>query len=241
MVQVVVGHHPLFSAGHHGSAKETAPLRAALLPLLARYGVDLYACGHDHIAQHVVPTGGGGAGRPPPASSAATQEGEEEREQATEGMDASYSSTPRARYAAAEGWERGPGPGRRPDLGARRQQSAHRNGTRAGAPPRTTDHVTIGTSGPMVMPGEFDFEFENGGAGPSQFGVVEEAPEDGKAGSVDDGYEDSVRPGLGFELRFATKRRAFGVVEAGEDSLRVSLVGKDGNVLYSFDRSRYSG
>lgn len=51
---VVVGHHPVFSAGEHGDAPE---LVAQLLPLLVRYGVDAYLAGHDHLLNHLVANG----------------------------------------------------------------------------------------------------------------------------------------------------------------------------------------
>eukprot|EP00752_Nemacystus_decipiens_P008688 g7755.t1 len=239
--KVLVGHHPLYSAGHHGSAKETAPLRAALLPLIDRYGVDLYACGHDHIAQHVVPTGGG------VASSPATREGgqedeeegggeEEERrrteageESTTVAADTSYHRPARrgSNPAAEEGGETGKAAGSGVggvDPGAR-QQGAQRT-----AVSRTADHVTIGTSGPMMMPGQYDFGFENAGRGLPQVGVVGGSAEGGRAGGTagddDDGGhgggddDGSHHPGLGFELWYASKRRAFGVVEASEVNLR---------------------
>ena len=48
---VVVGHHPVFSGSDfHGGARE---LDRTLRPLLERYGVDLYLCGHEHDLQHL--------------------------------------------------------------------------------------------------------------------------------------------------------------------------------------------
>lgn len=49
--KIVVGHHPVFSGGQHGSQKE---LMAALKPLLDRHGVSVYLFGHDHDLQHIV-------------------------------------------------------------------------------------------------------------------------------------------------------------------------------------------
>jgi tartrate-resistant acid phosphatase type 5 len=48
--KVVVGHHPIRSGGHHGGS---ATLKEQLEPLLTRYGVQVYICGHDHTLQHV--------------------------------------------------------------------------------------------------------------------------------------------------------------------------------------------
>ena len=65
---VVVGHHPLYSDGAHGDGPA---LVKNLGPLLERWGVHLYLCGHDHDLQHLeldglrtsfVISGGGGAG-----------------------------------------------------------------------------------------------------------------------------------------------------------------------------------
>ena len=47
---LVVGHYPVYSSGEHGN---TPDLQANLLPLLRRYDVDLYLCGHDHTLQHL--------------------------------------------------------------------------------------------------------------------------------------------------------------------------------------------
>jgi 3',5'-cyclic AMP phosphodiesterase CpdA len=53
---VVFGHFPCFSAtkGEHG---DTPLLVEALVPLLAKYGVDAYLSGHDHILQHITRQG----------------------------------------------------------------------------------------------------------------------------------------------------------------------------------------
>ncbi|CAI5999607.1 unnamed protein product [Closterium sp. NIES-64] len=48
--KVVVGHHPVFSYGHHGDQQEMID---RVKPLLERYGVDAYLNGHDHDMQHV--------------------------------------------------------------------------------------------------------------------------------------------------------------------------------------------
>jgi tartrate-resistant acid phosphatase type 5 len=50
--KIVVGHHPIYAAaGAHGDTKE---LVARVLPLLEKYGVQFYFCGHDHVLQHLV-------------------------------------------------------------------------------------------------------------------------------------------------------------------------------------------
>jgi tartrate-resistant acid phosphatase type 5 len=46
----VFGHHPVFSAGHHG---DTPDLVDAVEPLLEKHKVDLYLSGHDHDMQHL--------------------------------------------------------------------------------------------------------------------------------------------------------------------------------------------
>ena len=53
--KIVVGHHPVYSAAPgHGDTKE---LIADVLPLLQKYGVRIYFCGHDHVLQHLVDGG----------------------------------------------------------------------------------------------------------------------------------------------------------------------------------------
>jgi acid phosphatase len=49
--KIAVGHHPVFSGGHHGNTEE---LVVRLKPLLERYGVQVYLNGHDHNLQHVM-------------------------------------------------------------------------------------------------------------------------------------------------------------------------------------------
>ncbi|KAJ0553494.1 putative Acid phosphatase [Helianthus annuus] len=46
----VIGHHTIFSAGHHGNTQE---LVDQLLPILKANDVDLYINGHDHCLQHI--------------------------------------------------------------------------------------------------------------------------------------------------------------------------------------------
>ena len=48
---LVVGHHPIYSAApKHGDTKE---LIGSVLPILQKYHVPLYVCGHDHVLQHL--------------------------------------------------------------------------------------------------------------------------------------------------------------------------------------------
>lgn len=127
-----------------------------------------------------------------------------------------------------------------------------------------TDHVTIGTSGPMVMPGEFDFHFERGdlnviagemdddsAADPTRHEGEELSTEQRGSEyeargvwSSGEGEGERLREGQAratfdeFELWYSTKRRAFLVVEATQHCLRVSLVGSDGEVLHAFTRKR---
>ncbi|KAK4743039.1 hypothetical protein SAY87_001040 [Trapa incisa] len=48
--KIVVGHHTMQSAGHHGNTNEIV---AQLLPILEENGVDLYINGHEHCLQHI--------------------------------------------------------------------------------------------------------------------------------------------------------------------------------------------
>lgn len=45
---LVAGHYPIFSIGEHGDNSE---LQSYLQPLLRRYNVDAYFCGHDHLSE----------------------------------------------------------------------------------------------------------------------------------------------------------------------------------------------
>jgi hypothetical protein len=51
---VVAGHYPMYSTGGHGDGSE---LQGYLLPLLLKYGVHAYVCGHDHISEHLSSAG----------------------------------------------------------------------------------------------------------------------------------------------------------------------------------------
>jgi|SRR5436190_12602367 len=65
--KIVFGHHPVHSGGQHGDSRE---LVADVKPLLERYGVQAYICGHDHDLQHIdrgvtyICTGAGANTRP---------------------------------------------------------------------------------------------------------------------------------------------------------------------------------
>ncbi len=48
--KIVVGHHPIYSGGHHGSS---SLLASRLEPLFKAHGVNAYLCGHDHVLQHI--------------------------------------------------------------------------------------------------------------------------------------------------------------------------------------------
>jgi len=52
--KIVYGHHPIYSAGHHG---DTPELVERLLPVL-RNRANVYLCGHDHDLQHLREEGG---------------------------------------------------------------------------------------------------------------------------------------------------------------------------------------
>ena len=74
--KVVIGHHPVFSGGQHG---DTAAMKRTVRPLLERYGVHAYVCGHDHCLQDIVVQGihylttGAGSSTKPAASVAGTK------------------------------------------------------------------------------------------------------------------------------------------------------------------------
>lgn len=53
--KIVFGHHPVFSFGKHGHEKEMID---RVRPLLEKYHVDLYLCGHDHDRQLLQPVNG---------------------------------------------------------------------------------------------------------------------------------------------------------------------------------------
>ncbi|MCG8607859.1 metallophosphoesterase [bacterium] len=53
--KIVYGHHPVFSYGRHGSEPR---MNEIVRPLLEKYQVDVYVCGHDHDRQLIGSVGG---------------------------------------------------------------------------------------------------------------------------------------------------------------------------------------
>ncbi|WJX46948.1 Purple acid phosphatase 7 [Trifolium repens] len=49
--KIVVGHHTIKTAGHHGNTQELVEL---LLPILKSNNVDAYINGHDHCLEHII-------------------------------------------------------------------------------------------------------------------------------------------------------------------------------------------
>lgn len=54
--KIVVGHHPVYAETPKNES-ERSDMRAYVEPLLNRYGVDMYLCGHIHNFQHIQPAG----------------------------------------------------------------------------------------------------------------------------------------------------------------------------------------
>lgn len=48
---LVAGHFPVYSAGHHG---DTPELQRDVRPLMQKYNVDAYLCGHDHNLEYLL-------------------------------------------------------------------------------------------------------------------------------------------------------------------------------------------
>jgi hypothetical protein len=66
--KIVVGHHPLYTAGKGKREPERALMRTAIEPLLVKHGVAAYLAGHEHLYSRTSPvngithfTSGGGA------------------------------------------------------------------------------------------------------------------------------------------------------------------------------------
>lgn len=56
---IVVGHHPLYTASQsRREGYDTKRIRSSLHNLLTKNNVDVYLCGHDHSLQHLLPEGG---------------------------------------------------------------------------------------------------------------------------------------------------------------------------------------
>ena len=51
--KVVVGHHPIYSAGQYGQPGGSPELIAQVDPILQRHQAPLYLCGHEHDLQHL--------------------------------------------------------------------------------------------------------------------------------------------------------------------------------------------
>ena len=49
--KIVAAHHPVYSGGEHG---DTPELVERVKPLLVKYNVNMFLCGHDHDMQHIV-------------------------------------------------------------------------------------------------------------------------------------------------------------------------------------------
>jgi tartrate-resistant acid phosphatase type 5 len=48
---IMLGHYPIYSPGSHG---DTSELVEYIEPLMAKYKIDAYISGHDHISSHLV-------------------------------------------------------------------------------------------------------------------------------------------------------------------------------------------
>ncbi|MDE3237204.1 MAG: metallophosphoesterase [Bacteroidota bacterium] len=53
--KIVVGHHPMYSAGGRTEAYDTKAIRNSLQPLFEKYHVDFYLTGHEHSLQYIKP------------------------------------------------------------------------------------------------------------------------------------------------------------------------------------------
>lgn len=51
--KILVGHHPMYSAGGRENGYDTKSIRGTLKPLFDKYGVDLYIAGHEHSLQYL--------------------------------------------------------------------------------------------------------------------------------------------------------------------------------------------
>lgn len=49
--KIVVGHHPLYTGGKRKNEQETKDTQLIFEPVLEKYGVDAYICGHEHDLQ----------------------------------------------------------------------------------------------------------------------------------------------------------------------------------------------
>jgi hypothetical protein len=51
----IVGHHNVYSGGGKGARTVMPDMEALLLPLMKKYGVQAYICGHEHHLEHIQP------------------------------------------------------------------------------------------------------------------------------------------------------------------------------------------
>lgn len=55
--KIVVGHHPLYTSGKRIKSPETLEFRKRFEPLLQKYKVNAYICGHEHQLEYLKPEG----------------------------------------------------------------------------------------------------------------------------------------------------------------------------------------
>lgn len=55
--KIVVGHHPLYTGGWRKESEDTKNMKKFLEPILQKYKVDVYLCGHEHHLEHIKPEG----------------------------------------------------------------------------------------------------------------------------------------------------------------------------------------
>lgn len=53
----VIGHHPLYTSGKRIKSPETLQFRKTMEPVLKKYNVNAYLCGHEHHLEHIKPEG----------------------------------------------------------------------------------------------------------------------------------------------------------------------------------------
>ena len=50
---IVIGHHPVYSSGSHGSEGSTQTVYDHIRSEMVKHKVALYVCGHDHMMEHL--------------------------------------------------------------------------------------------------------------------------------------------------------------------------------------------
>ena len=50
---IVIGHHPVYSSGSHGSEGSTQTMYDHIRYEMVKHKVALYVCGHDHMMEHL--------------------------------------------------------------------------------------------------------------------------------------------------------------------------------------------